>query len=153
MTITSELFIHNLFSLNHKVKRTVRFMWKGHSMYLLPPCLVSALAASTSSPWSSLQHYGPYLNVRFKEQNVLHFVKIKVCLWNIMTPAATESEKAVFSTKVKVKVTRSLTFMSFERTSLSEYICQIWSLYLLRFKSYSEMLKLTTDKQTNKQTG
>ena len=40
--------------------------------------------------------------------------KIKVCLRNTMPPVATESEKAIFSTKVKVKVTRSLTLVSFD---------------------------------------
>ena len=68
-----------------------------------------------------------------------------------MPPAATKSKKAIFSFKVEVKVTRSLTLVSFKRASLVEYACQIWSLYLLQFKSYSE-LKLTTDKQTDKQT-
>ena len=42
-----------------------------------------------------------------------------------MPPAATKSEKAIFSTKVKVKVTRSLTLVSFERASLVEYARQI----------------------------
>ena len=53
-------------------------------------------------------------------------------------PGGNKSEEAIFSMKVKVKVTRSLTLVSFERTSLFEYACQIWSLYLLQFKSYSE---------------
>ena len=58
-------------------------------------------------------------------------LKIKVCLRNTMPPAVTESEKAIFfSTKVKVKVTRSLTLESFERASLFEYARQIWSRYL-----------------------
>ena len=34
-------------------------------------------------------------------------------------------QKAIFSFKVKVKVTRSLTLMSFERVSFMEYACQI----------------------------
>ena len=55
-----------------------------------------------------------------------------------MPPAATEFEKVIFGAKVKVKVTRSLTFVSFERVSLVEYACLIRSLYLLLFKSYSE---------------
>ena len=38
-----------------------------------------------------------------------------------MPPAATKSKKAIFSFKVKVKVTRSLILMSFERASLVEY--------------------------------
>ena len=47
-------------------------------------------------------------------------------------------QEPIFSFKVKVKVTRSLTLVSLERASLVEYACQIWSLYLLQFKSYSE---------------
>ena len=38
-----------------------------------------------------------------------------------MPPAATKSKKLFFSFKVKVKVTRSLTLVSFERASLLEY--------------------------------
>ena len=53
-------------------------------------------------------------------------------------PGGNKVQKAIFSYKIKVKVTRSLTLVSFERASLEEYACQIWSLYLLRFKSYSE---------------
>ena len=53
-------------------------------------------------------------------------------------PPQKKVEKTIFSFKVKVKVTRSLTLVSFERASLVEYACQIWSLYHLRFKSYSE---------------
>ena len=51
-------------------------------------------------------------------------------------PGGNKVEKAIFSFNVKVKVTRSL--VSFERASLVEYACQIRSLDLLRFKSYSE---------------
>ena len=46
--------------------------------------------------------------------------KIKMCLWNTMSLAATESEKSIFSTKFKVKVIMSLTLVSFERVSLVE---------------------------------
>ena len=53
-------------------------------------------------------------------------------------PGSNKVQKAIFSFKVKVKVTRSLTSMSIERASLVEYACQIWSLYLSRFKSYRE---------------
>ena len=42
-----------------------------------------------------------------------------------MPPVATKSKKAIFSAKVKVKVTSSLTLVSFERASLVEYACQI----------------------------
>ena len=53
-------------------------------------------------------------------------------------PGGNKVQKAIFSFKVKVKVTRSFTLVSFERASLVEYVCQIWSLYLLLFKSFSE---------------
>ena len=40
-------------------------------------------------------------------------------------PSGNKVQKAIFSFKVKVKVTRSLTLVSFERASLVEYACQI----------------------------
>ena len=52
-------------------------------------------------------------------------------------PGGNKVQKAIFSFKVKVKVTRWLTLVLFERALLVEYACQIWILYLLRFKSYS----------------
>ena len=67
----------------------------------------------------------------FKNQGV--FVKHYA-----MPPAATKSKKLFLASRSKFKVTRSLTLVSFERASLVEYACQIWSHYLLRFKSYSE---------------
>ena len=72
--------------------------------------------------------------------NVGHFIKKKQsrCVCEILCPCDNKIQKAIFSFKIKVKVTRSLTFISFERVSLVEYACQIWCLYLLRFKSYSE---------------
>ena len=73
-----------------------------------------------------------YAAVRYEAQ------KIKVCLWNTDAPGGNKVQKAIFSFKVKVKVTTSLTLMSFERGSLVEYAYQIWSLYLLRFKNYGE---------------
>ena len=54
--------------------------------------------------------------------------KIKVCLWNTC-PRRHQSPESYFLIKVKVKVTRSLTLMSFERASLVEYACRIWNLY------------------------
>ena len=44
----------------------------------------------------------------------------------------------IFSIKVTVKVTRSLTLVSLEKVSLVEYACQIWSLYLLGLKNYGQ---------------
>ena len=41
-----------------------------------------------------------------------------VCETLTMPPAATKENKAIFKAKVKVKVTRSLTLVSFERASL-----------------------------------
>ena len=68
-------------------------------------------------------------------------------LWNTMYPPATKlekaatnmtkSEKAIFKVKVNIKVTRPLILVSFGRALLMEYVCQIWSLYLFLFKSYS----------------
>ena len=53
-------------------------------------------------------------------------------------PSGNKVNKGIFSVKVTVKVTRSSNLLSFERALLVEYACQIWSLYLLRFKSYRE---------------
>ena len=59
-------------------------------------------------------------------------------------------QKAIISFKVKVKVTRSLTLMSFERAPSVEYACQIWSLYLFSLKVIAKVK--VDDRQTNKQT-
>ena len=67
-----------------------------------------------------------------------------------MPPAATKSKKAIFSTKVKVKVTRSLTLVSFERASLVEYACQIWSLYTSNGSKVIAKVKVD-NKQTDRQ--
>ena len=48
-----------------------------------------------------------------------------VCETLNMPPVATKSKKSIFSAKVKVKVTRSLILVSFERASLVEYACHI----------------------------
>ena len=59
--------------------------------------------------------------------------KISRCVCETLryAPGGNKVRKAIFSFKVKVKVTRSLTLVSFERASLVEYACQISSLYLL----------------------
>ena len=44
---------------------------------------------------------------------------------NYYASEATKSQKADFSIKVKVKVTKSLTLVSFESASWVEYACQI----------------------------
>ena len=48
-----------------------------------------------------------------------------VCETLQYAPGGNKVEKVVFSFKVKVKVTRSLTLVLFERASLVEYACQI----------------------------
>ena len=86
-----------------------------------------------------------------------------VCETLQYAPGGNKVEKAIFSFKVKVKVTRSLTLVSFGRASLVEYACQIWSLYLLHTHAKYEVsisnsskviAKVKVDnRQTNKQTG
>ena len=48
-----------------------------------------------------------------------------VCETLQYAPGGNKVEKAIFIFKVKVKVTRSLTLVSFERVSLVVYACQI----------------------------
>ena len=47
------------------------------------------------------------------------------CVCETLCPRRQKSMKKVFFAKVKVKVTSSLTLVSFERASLLEYACQI----------------------------
>ena len=59
-------------------------------------------------------------------------------------------KKAIFSIKVKVKVTRSLTWVLFERASLVENAFQIFNFYLLLCKGLT-IGKVNVDKrQTDK---
>ena len=67
-------------------------------------------------PSQHLCAYIKYIYMLVKNQGV--FVKH-------YAPNGSSMKKAIFSTKVKVKVTRSLTLVSFERASLVEYACQI----------------------------
>ena len=48
-----------------------------------------------------------------------------VCETPQYAPGGNKVQKAIFSFMVRVKVTRSLTLVSFERVSLVEYACQI----------------------------
>ena len=72
-----------------------------------------------------------------------------------MHTASTKSKKAIFSTKVKFKVTRSLTLVSFERASLVEYACQTStsnsSKVIANVKVDNRQTNRQTDKQTNRQ--
>ena len=65
-----------------------------------------------------------------------------------------KNQKPVLSTNIIVKLTRSLTLVSLERVLLIEYAFQIFSVYLVRFKSYSKGCnRQYTNRQTDKQTG
>ena len=77
--------------------------------------------------------------------------KPRMCLWNTNAPSSKKNPKlAIFSIKVTVEVTRSLTLVSFERVSLVEYTCQIWS--LLRIKSNGQVFcHRVTERFTNRQ--
>ena len=80
------------------------------------------------------------LIIKVCNNGIGHMITKKyMCLWNTMPLVATNlKKKAIIRTKVKVKFTSSLILVSLERASLVEYACQIWSLYFLWFKSYSE---------------
>ena len=70
----------------------------------------------------------------FKARGIKTGVLVKnYCPWRQQSP-----KLAIFSIKVTVKATRSLTFVSFERVLFVEYECQILSLFLLQFKSYGQ---------------
>ena len=72
----------------------------------------------TSHSW--LQDLYSNLNWRYfpEKKNQGVFVKH-------YAPGGNKVQKAIFNFKVKVKVTRSITLVSFERASLMEYACQI----------------------------
>ena len=53
-----------------------------------------------------------------------------------MPPVATNPGKHIFILKVKVKVTD---FGGIWKGIIVEFACQIWSLYILWFKCYSEV--------------
>ena len=51
------------------------------------------------------------------------FYLYKMCSWNTNAPGGNKSKLTFFSKKVTIKVTRSLTLVSFEKVSLFEYAC------------------------------
>ena len=67
-------------------------------------------------------------------------IKISRCVCETLTmpPAATKSKKLFLASRSKSRSQGHWPWCHLERASLAEYACQIWSLYLLRFKSYSE---------------
>ena len=81
-----------------------------------------------------------------------------VCVWNTMPPVQQSLKKTIFSMKVKVKSQGHWPRCHLKTHYYFEYACQIWSLYLLQFKRYSECWswqqtnRQQRDRQTNKQT-
>ena len=75
------------------------------------------------------------------------FIFNKMVFLNTMPLFARKCEKAIFSMKVKVKVTRPCCYI--KRASLVEYACQVWGLHLLRvqklYRSWQQK-----DKQTDR---
>ena len=107
---------------------------------------------SVSCLWCHANHEcSQHKNMQKKFVPKAHFKNQGVFVKNY-APRGNKVQKAISSFKVKVKATRSLTLLSFERAALVEYACHIWSLYLSRFKSYSEGFWQQTDIYTNKQT-
>ena len=93
--------------------------------------------------WKHLQKYrtSSYNILINIYEEVIYLKKLKnqgVFVKHYGMPLVATVQKAIFSFNVKVKVTKSLTLVPFARVSLVEYACQKWSLYLLRFKIYSE---------------
>ena len=58
-----------------------------------------------------------------------------MCLWNIMPRWQQSPKKLFLAQKSKSKV---IDLGVIWKDIISEYVCQIWSLYLLLFKSYCE---------------
>ena len=59
-----------------------------------------------------------------------NITKRKIRVFETLSP---QRQKKLFS--AQRSKSRSLTLVSFEKASLVEYACKIWSIYLLRFKS------------------
>ena len=55
----------------------------------------------------------------------------KMCLLNINAWRQQRIKLVILSIKVTVKVTRSLTLVSFERVWLFQYACKVWSFYVI----------------------
>ena len=110
-------------SIHRRVDRRMDWRTEPQQHYYIP--------TATRSTGIKTHHTTQFIS-RYKKNQGL-FVK-----HYMYAPGSNKVQKTIFSFKVKVKVRRSLTLLSFKRASLVEYACQIWSLYLLRFKSYSE---------------
>ena len=61
----------------------------------------------------------------FSQGHYIPLDKIQGVFVKHYAPGCNKVQKAIFSFKVEIKVTRSLTLVSFERASLVEYACQI----------------------------
>ena len=83
----------------------------------------------------------------FSQGHYIPLDKIQGVFVKHYAPGCNKVQKAIFSFKVKIKVTRSLTLVSFEGVCMPN----IKSL-TLTVQKLEPRLKLTTDRQTNRQT-
>ena len=81
---------------------------------------------------SNIYHFEIFMLIWLKDKMII-FCNIKKYVSETrMHPVAIKTKLVIFSIKIMVKV---IDPVPIERVSLVEYSCQIWSLYLLCFKS------------------
>ena len=139
---------------------SVKFVHFGSvCQWRLPSGFWSSFLTSHTCSWLMLLRWKILdKNFVFKCSKDFSFKIKPVCLLNTKAPGNNKVQNWLFLVLVMVKVTSSFTLVSFERVSLVEYVCQIWSLYLSRFKSYGQGLLVKvflpkSDRQTESQTG
>ena len=71
--------------------------------------------------------YDIYIIINIFESKDIFNYKKYTCFWN--TPPGS-NKKSILSTKVKVRVTRSLTLVSLERIAFVKYACMPYMKYL-----------------------
>ena len=110
--------------------------------------------------WQILQMVRNTVNVTGGCFTVQHYLKHKTNKMGVVVKheclrRQQSTKLAIFSIKVTVKVTKSLTLVSFSGVSLVEYACHIWNLYHTvqkvcpRFKFF---FATVTDRQSHRQT-
>ena len=88
--------------------------------------------------WGTNKH--GILKPRYKDFMIYECHRNKPSLWNINVPMATKSKMALsLSVKFRFKDIISLTLVSIESVWLVEHARQVWSLYLLQFKSMAKV--------------
>ena len=122
---------------------------RGSFVGFLCPALQHHLITSLWAVFWSLQslarldEWHHLYNYENKWSNWIHVLNFK----NMDATCNSEVQQVIFSKKVRVKITKSLTMTPLERALLGEYvICHIWVLHLLCFRSLvvlniSQMLK------------